>query len=198
MVVWLSPRAVLLPSTNIGKVTGKQGGLNKWENIILFNPRRDLAVQVLSLLETLVSPESDWLWIAWHLDMSSFSVTRTGQVSNMEGEGEQHAVQGGSLNSGASHPCGAKPGGFATPGGERALQPQLLHGVETKGANPVNERAPGEPFQGDDGNLTWSAWQGLCGSEPICRSCILAGLQVDTKWLKLIPKRKGKVRNPFI
>ena len=185
--------------TNTVKVTGKQGDPNRVENIMLFDLRRDLAVQVLSLLETLVSPESDWLWIAWHLDMSSFSVTRTGQVSNMEGEGEQPAVQGGSLNSGASHPCGAKPRGVATSGGERALQPQLLHGVETKGALiPVNERAPGEPVQGDDGNLSWSAWQGLCGSEPICRSGILAGLQVDTKWLKLIPNRKGKVRNPFI
>ena len=47
---------------------------------IYLNYRRDLALQVLSLLESLVSPESDWLWITWHLDTSSFSVTRTGQV----------------------------------------------------------------------------------------------------------------------
>ena len=56
--------------------------------LMFLNPRRDLAVQVLSLLETLVSPDSDWLWIAWHLDISSFSVTRTGQVSNIDGKSE--------------------------------------------------------------------------------------------------------------
>ena len=61
-------------------------GQTNWKisSLNFSNLRRDLAVQVLSLLETLVSPESDWLWIAWHLDISTFSVTRTGQVSNME------------------------------------------------------------------------------------------------------------------
>jgi len=65
-----------------GRLVITEGGLtpldqyrqSDWET------RRDLAVQVLSLLETLVSPDSDWLWITWHLDISSFSVTRTGQV----------------------------------------------------------------------------------------------------------------------
>ena len=61
-------------------------GQTNWKisSLNFSNLRRDLAVQVLSLLETLVSPESGWLWIAWHLDISTFSVTRTGQVSNME------------------------------------------------------------------------------------------------------------------
>ena len=62
----------------MGQTNWKKSSLN------FSNLRRDLAVQVLSLLETLVSPDSDWLWIAWHLDISTFSVTRTGQVSNME------------------------------------------------------------------------------------------------------------------
>ena len=90
VAVWLSLRAVSLLSINIAKVTGKQGGPNKLENIMLFNLRRDLAVQVLSLLETLVSPESDWLWIVWHLDISTFSVTRTGQVSIKDGKGKTY------------------------------------------------------------------------------------------------------------
>ena len=102
---------------------------------MLFDLRRDLAVQVLSLLETLVSPESEWLWIAWHLDISTFSVTRTGQVSNLDGKGQKDAFKGGSLYFGAAHPCRKKPRGAATSGGERALQPQLFHGVETRGAN---------------------------------------------------------------
>ena len=102
---------------------------------MFLNPRRDLAVQVLSLLETLVSPDSDWLWIAWRLDISSFSVTRTGQVSNIDGKSEkfQPAVKGCSLNFGAPHACGPNPAGPATSGGEGALQPQLFHGVETRG-----------------------------------------------------------------
>jgi len=65
-----------------GRLVITEGGLTPLDQYRQSNweTRRDLAVQVLSLLETLVSPESDWLWIAWHLDMSSFSVTRTGQV----------------------------------------------------------------------------------------------------------------------
>ena len=51
------------------------------KHFIFSIPRRDLGLQVFSLLESLVTPESDWLWILWHLDLSSFSVTRTGQVS---------------------------------------------------------------------------------------------------------------------
>jgi len=65
-----------------GRLVITEGGLTPLEQYRQSNweTRRDLAVQVLSLLETLVSPESDWLWIAWHLDISTFSVTRTGQV----------------------------------------------------------------------------------------------------------------------
>ena len=131
---WLSPRVVLLLSTSIVKVTGKQGDdPNKLENKIFLNRRRDLALQVLSLLETLVSPESDWLWILWHLDITTFSVTRTGQVSNMDGKCENHSFKGCSLFFGEPHPCGSKPGGSTASRGERSVQPQLFHGVETRG-----------------------------------------------------------------
>ena len=90
-------------------------------------------MQVLSLLETLVSPDSDWLWILWHLDITTFSVTRTGQVSNMNEKCENHSFKGCSLYFGEPHPCGSKPGGSTTSRGERSMQPQLFHGVETRG-----------------------------------------------------------------
>merc|ERR1719458_1679642 len=65
-----------------GRLVITEGGLTPLDQYRQsdYETRRDLALQVLSLLESLVSPESDWLWITWHLDTSSFSVTRTGQV----------------------------------------------------------------------------------------------------------------------
>jgi len=65
-----------------GRLVVTEGGLTPLDQYLQseWETRRDLGLQVFSLLESLVTPESDWLWILWHLDLSSFSVTRTGQV----------------------------------------------------------------------------------------------------------------------
>ena len=113
-------------------------------------PRRDLGLQVFSLLESLVTPESDWLWILWHLDLSSFSVTRTGQVSiDLIAENpirtKQEKTKGGSLLLGQHHPGGSSPPWGAPAGGEATVQSQLLPRVETRGEQ--------------ESDLTWTSSQ---------------------------------------
>ena len=101
------------------------------KHFIFSIPRRDLGLQVFSLLESLVTPESDWLWILWHLDLSSFSVTRTGQVSidliaDNPTKIKQEKTKGGPLLPGQHHPGGSSPPWGAPAGGEATVQSQLL------------------------------------------------------------------------
>ena len=79
------------------------------------------------------------MWILWQLDLSSFSVTRTGQVSiyliaeNPIKTKSSKREQGGPLLPGQHHPGGSSPPWGAPAGGEATVQPQLLPRVETRG-----------------------------------------------------------------
>ena len=162
------------------------------KHFIFSIPRRDLGLQVFSLLESLVTPESDWLWILWHLDLSSFSVTRTGQVSidliaDNPTKIKQEKTKGGPLLPGQHHPGGSSPPWRAPAGGEATVQPQLLPRVETRGEQKSDLTSLDFDHQsvrdllicsGADGHPTRPTWQGMCTCSPICRPRFFSRLQV--------------------